>query len=802
MAVHKTGQTRRWRMALLVCAALQALTGAAQAGSVVYRATLLPLLGGQGYGTALAINSAGDVVGSNFDGSGGGPGGSWGSTYAFLYAGGVTSRVGPADTNQSRVDDRATALSEASGVMGTTYISGETGFNTEQRGFVQSYSALTGQFGSATTFAGPAGFARVGVQGVNSSGRVVGQAISNGNVRVAYVREADGQVLRLQDFGGRNSVARAVNDTGQIAGSADIPNVGSRAVLWQGGGMVGLGTLGGDNSAAFAISQNGWVVGDSNLQSQGQRHAFVWHDGAMGRVAANLDAGGSSRAEAVNALGQVAGVFTNAAGLMDRIFLDSPSGGSVELTGFNLAVYLDDDRVTQLPTLKINELGQISAGLHGDYGRAMVLSPSGTLSWAQSGGGRVAEPGNWDSGMGFAPNRLLDVVIGTFRDQTITADTTMEVKSLHVTGSKAGRATLQLTGGATVNALEGVTIEARGRLQGAGRVLGPVVLNHGTVNALPGQTLVLDGGLDNRGLVTGTGRIEANLINRGGGGTGVVVGAGQALTLAGTVHSAADGSHMHISSGGDLRFEGRFVNQGGATLQLDAGTLRVGFGSQRMDNGGLVQVGAGRSEIEGHVYNSPRGLIHASAGAQLFVWDALRNDGEVRATGGAQIVYTGLVTGPGDFTGQGEGGFHRFEGGYSPGASPADVSLGDVQMASLLTMEIGGLSAGSQHDRIHFTGSASFEETSFLSITLINNFVPHAGDVFALFSYALAPTGNFEDFYLPGLSAGLSWDVSQLHTTGVLAVTSVPEPAPAALWLAGLAGMGVVARRRAATRQR
>jgi len=797
MAVQKTRQTRHWRKTLLVCAALQALGGAAQAGNVVYRVTLLPDLGGQGFSTALAINSAGDVVGSNFEGSNGGPGGSYGSTYAFLYAGGATSRVGPADTNQNRVDDRATALSEARGVMGTTTIAGETGFNSEQRGFVQSYSALTGQIGSSTTFAGPAGFAEVAVHGVNSSRRVVGQASSTGNVHVAFVREADGQVLRLQDFGGRDSVARAVNDAGQMAGSADIPNVGSRAVLWQGGGMVGLGTLGGNNSAAFAISQNGWVVGESDLQTQGQRHAFVWRDGAMNRVAAGLDASGSSRAEAVNALRQVAGVFSNAAGAMDRVFLDSPSGGSVELTGFSLSVHMDSIHpgATQLPMLKINELGQISAGLHGDYGMAMVLSPSGTLSWSQSGGGRVAEPGNWDSGMGFAPNRLLDVVIGTFRDQTITADTTMEAKSLHVTGSKAGRATLQLSGGAIVNALEGVTIEARGRLQGAGRVLGPVVLNHGTVTALPGQLLTLDGGLDNHGLVTGNGRIEANLINRGGGAPGVQVGAGQHLTLAGTAHTAADASRINIRDGGTLAFEGRFVNQGGAVLAIDRGTLQLGYGATRMDNGGQVLVGSGRAEILGDINNTPRGLLHAHDGADLTVWDTLRNDGEVRADTGARIVYALGVSGKGNFTGT--DGMHRFEGGYGPGNSAAEVDIGNVQFASLVTLELGGLLAGSQHDRINFTGSARFEETSFLNITLINNFVPHAGDVFALFSYAQAPVGNFEDFYLPGLSAGLSWDVSRIHTTGVLAVTSVPEPSAAALWLAGLAGMGAVARRRA-----
>jgi hypothetical protein len=111
-------------------------------------------------------------------------------------------------------------------------------------------------------------------------------------------------------------------------------------------------------------------------------------------------------------------------------------------------------------------------------------------------------------------------------------------------------------------------------------------------------------------------------------------------------------------------------------------------------------------------------------------------------------------------------------------------------------MEIGGLSAGSQHDHISFTGSLLLGSTSFLDIKLINGFVPHAGDRFALFSYAQAPLDQFEDFYLPALGAGLNWDVSQLHTTGLAGVTAVPEPQTWALWLVGLGGL-VVRRRRA-----
>lgn len=166
-----------------------------------------------------------------------------------------------------------------------------------------------------------------------------------------------------------------------------------------------------------------------------------------------------------------------------------------------------------------------------------------------------------------------------------------------------------------------------------------------------------------------------------------------------------------------------------------------------LNNGGLVRVGSGRAEILRDVNNGPRGLIHAHDGADLTVQDALRNVGELRVSGGSRIVYAGPVSGK------------------------------------------GGLVGGSQHDHIDFVGSVLFEASSFLRISLINGFTPQVGNSFALFSFIQAPVGNFEDFYLPSLSAGLHWDVSQLASTGVLSVLGtapVPEPQTWALTLLGL----------------
>lgn len=350
-----------------------------------------------------------------------------------------------------------------------------------------------------------------------------------------------------------------------------------------------------------------------------------------------------------------------------------------------------------------------------------------------------------------------------------------------------GRVTLALSQGATVNTATALTIDTGGILSGDGRIAA-AVSNHGLLAATPNSRLIIDGGLDNHGLVTGSGRIEANLINRGGGAAGVRVGPGQNLTLAGSSHTSADGAVMHISGGGELHFEGRMVHQGGAVLQINGGTLRA---DQGLHNAGRLQISFGGAEIFGELNNDPAGQVIASGGAHTTFWDRVVNDGEIRASAsaGAQMVYFGAVSGSGGFTTNGANAYHRFEGGYAPGASAASVSLGDVQFVSLLTMELGGLSPGNQHDQLVFTGSVLFDSGSFLEIALITGFSPKAGDRFALFSYAQAPSGMFEEVYLPTLSTGLSWDVSQLHSSGVLWVSGVPEPGSWVLMSLGLLGL-------------
>lgn len=768
------------RKSLMVVAMLQGLMGSVQAQAIRWEPALMPVVPGLDPFTfgVTAMNNAGQSVGTVKVN---------GVYRAFLNSGGQLLWLGnPASGTQYW---QPTALSDPSRLRGTINIAGNildcpTQLCASRSNFVQTATTLLGQVGAVQTFS-LSGVTTSVVTAVNQGGVIAGNFSTSSNSGGAFAGSLDGGFTSLQTLATFGADAVALNNAGIVVGSSRINSYTDRAAIWnaQTGRVQDIGSLGGDYSRALGVNEQGTVVGVANmglLNGVYLDRAFIYRNGVMTRIAANLGEDSYSVAESINNRGQTLGSIYGLVNGVDtaRSSIHTASGGAVSLQGLGLPS----------PGGKMNDLGQILLVNNS------LQNPTGTLTWAQSRGGSVGVAENWDSGMGFSPNQFLDVVITTARDQTITGDASFIAKSLRIDGSPLGQGTLALRDGAVVNALNGVTVGVNGHLQGDDRIAGMMVVNRGVVSAVPGQVLAMDGGLDNRGLVTGSGRVEANLLNRGGGSAGVQVGAGQNLTLAGTVHSMADGSRIRIRDGGTLAFEGLVVNQGGATLEIQRGALQVGYGVDRMQNAGLVLVGNGRADLRGEVFNGPRGLVHATDGADLAMWNDLINDGELRVSAGARIVYAGAVSGKGSFTGI--VGMHRFEGGYSPGASPAQVQMANVQFASQVTMELGGLAAGSQHDRIVFGGSVLFDVNSFLKVRLINGFAPLAGDSFALFSYALAPSGNLGDFNLPGLGAGLNWDVSQIYTSGVLRVSAVPEPGTWALMLTGVLGL-IGLRRRA-----
>ncbi len=140
-------------------------------------------------------------------------------------------------------------------------------------------------------------------------------------------------------------------------------------------------------------------------------------------------------------------------------------------------------------------------------------------------------------------------------------------------------------------------------------------------------------------------------------------------------------------------------------------------------------------------------------------------NGHVTGNSAAQkITMTGYVKGVGTFDNV------TFAGTFSPGLSPTVTSAGSISLAAsnTLVMEIGGTTAGSTYDQIQASGALDLG--GVLQISLINGYVPSAGQSFDILNWG-SINGTFSSINLPTL-AGLSWNTSQLYTTGVLSVAS------------------------------
>jgi len=119
----------------------------------------------------------------------------------------------------------------------------------------------------------------------------------------------NGKMLDLGTLGGSESATDeqvALNGHREVIGVSDIKTQKSgtqlqHAFLWQKGRMRDLGTLGGEESVARALNERGQIVGWSYTRpSYSAPHAFVWQGGKM------LDLGGWM-ALAINDRSQVVG---------------------------------------------------------------------------------------------------------------------------------------------------------------------------------------------------------------------------------------------------------------------------------------------------------------------------------------------------------------------------------------------------------------------------------------------------------------------------------------------------------------
>jgi len=122
-----------------------------------------------------------------------------------------------------------------------------------------------------------------------------------------------------------------------------------------------------------------------------------------------------------------------------------------------------------------------------------------------------------------------------------------------------------------------------------------------------------------------------------------------------------------------------------------------------------------------------------------------------------------------------------------------------LDSSATLNLQLGGTTQCTGYDEYIVGGTLTLNGPT-LDVTLINGFVPAAGESFTILSWG-SLTGTFGTVTLPALSAGLVWNTTALYTTGTIAVTSASANVPVPAWALALLGVmlvGVASRRLAA----
>jgi len=98
------------------------------------------------------------------------------------------------------------------------------------------------------------------------------------------------------------------------------------------------------------------------------------------------------------------------------------------------------------------------------------------------------------------------------------------------------------------------------------------------------------------------------------------------------------------------------------------------------------------------------------------------------------VVFTGLFSGGGAIFGSGTA---DFQGGFSPGDSPASVTIegsAKLDAANTLFIELGGTTQGAEFDLVDIAGNIDLAGT--LEVSLLDAFAPSAGDSFEVITAA------------------------------------------------------------------
>jgi len=244
-----------------------------------------------------------------------------------------------------RLGDFVTGLgwryTQPGGLGGTVTIA----FDLNESGVIAGYATLFVAANNRRGFlwSAASGFTNIGsidgarhthLLGLNDEGAAVGYAQPtedfSGSRAILFDAINGLRYLPDQDPAWDWSIARSINNAGQIAGYSYDAGGNRHAFLWDPitgyqdmGALGNRSDLGQDTSFLLALNDNGWAAGDAR-DANGNLRAFVW-DAANGmRSVGTL--GGNTRAFGINNANEVVGFSRNAQDLRRAFIWDSADG--------------------------------------------------------------------------------------------------------------------------------------------------------------------------------------------------------------------------------------------------------------------------------------------------------------------------------------------------------------------------------------------------------------------------------------------------------------------------------------------
>lgn len=241
------------------------------------------------------LNGTGRIVGyASVDGV---------NNFSFSYAGGTFSLLPPAP-----VTSIAHGINDAGTIIGSTFED-----PAPTRGFILS--------GGAYTYFTRPGWTHSHGRAISASGLVTGYSEdAAGTTFSGFIYDpVTGAFTDITVPGSFLTIAQGINNAGQVVGSAVLSPGGARAFLRQPDGTVVLFQIGGNPTRARGISDTGLMTGFVTIGAV--TSAFVGD--SLGYQLLDVPGSTFTVGEAINNLGQVSGLYTDAGGAT-RGFIATP----------------------------------------------------------------------------------------------------------------------------------------------------------------------------------------------------------------------------------------------------------------------------------------------------------------------------------------------------------------------------------------------------------------------------------------------------------------------------------------------